>query len=70
MPPKRKKKAKTPKSQSQRQSVTVNINTTKAKRSKSRRRSTLPPASYPPQFAPTFVTSNQDFDRVTPLLLV
>ena len=70
MPPKRKKKAKTPKtqSQSQRQSVTVNINTTKAKRSKSRRRSTLPPASYPPQFAPTFVTSNQDFDRVTPLL--
>jgi len=48
--------------------VTVNINTTKAKRSKSRRRSTLPPASYPPQFAPTFVTSNQDFDRVTPLL--
>jgi len=69
MPPKRKKKAKTPKkqSQSQRQSVTVNINTTKAKRSKSRSRSALP-ASYPPQFAPTFVTSNQDFDRVTPLL--
>jgi len=69
MPPKRKKKAKTPKkqSQSQRQSVTVNINTTKAKRSKSRSRSALP-ASYPPQFAPTFVTSNQDFDRITPLL--
>jgi len=69
MPPKRKKKAKTPKtqSQSQRQSVTVNINTKKAKRSKSRRRSALP-ASYPPQFAPTFVSSNQDFDRVTPLL--
>jgi len=68
MPPKRKKKAKTPKTQSQRQSVTVNINNTKPKRSKSRRRSTLPPASYPPQMAPTFVTSNQDFDRVTPLL--
>ena len=69
MPPKRKKKAKTPKtqSQSQRQSVTVNINTKKAKRRKSRSRSALP-ASYPPQFAPTFVTSNQDFDRVTPLL--
>ena len=68
MPPKRKKKAKTPKTQSQRQSVTVNINNTKPKRSKSRRRSTLPPASYPPQLAPTFVTSNQDFDRITPLL--
>ena len=65
MPPKRKKKAKTPKTQSQRQSVTVNINTTK--RSKSRRRSALP-ASYPPQMAPTFVTSNQDFDRISPLL--
>jgi len=65
MPPKRKKKAKTPKTQSQRQSVTVNINTTK--RSKSRRRSALP-VTYPPQLAPTFVTSNQDFDRITPLL--
>jgi hypothetical protein len=68
MPPKRKKKAKTPKTQSQRQSVTVNINTTKPKRSKSRRRSALPPVTYPQQMAPTFVTSNQDFDRITPLL--